>query len=244
MWLRCPQIASEALPGQFVMVSCGQDTLLRRPISIHRVRNGQDIALLFSVWAGGKGTSWLSLRGLGESVDILGPLGNGFSVAAGTKNLLLVAGGVGIAPLYFLSEWALSHDYKVQLLYGVSGEYRDANTRNPSQFYPRRLLPQRMGLETIESSPDGKKNMVVDLLPAHIDAADQVFACGPMPMYVDMYRRRRLLLGDKPVQVSLEVRMGCGLGICYGCTVKTRHGLKEVCRDGPVFDLDEVIWEL
>ena len=85
--------------------------------------------------------------------------------------------------------------------------------------------------------------MVTELLPDHIDWADQVFVCGPMPMYVDMYRRRQELLKGKPAQISLEVRMGCGLGICYGCTVKTRSGLRQVCRDGPVFDLDDIIWD-
>ena len=79
---------------------------------------------------------------------------------------------------------------------------------------------------------------------AYVDWADQVFACGPMPMYRNMARKKReLKLEGRPVQVSLEVRMGCGLGVCYGCTVRTKSGLKQVCKDGPVFDLDDILWD-
>lgn len=83
--------------------------------------------------------------------------------------------------------------------------------------------------------------MVTDLLPDFAGGADQIFACGPTAMYETMAQMPELR--DKPVQVSLEVRMGCGLGVCYGCTVKTRSGLRQVCKDGPVFDLDDVLWE-
>ncbi len=84
--------------------------------------------------------------------------------------------------------------------------------------------------------------MITDLLPGFVDWADQVFACGPMSMYRDMVRQKQeLKLEGKPVQVSLEVRMG--RGVCYGCTVKTKGGLKQVCQDGPVFDLDDVLWD-
>ncbi|MQY72862.1 MAG: hypothetical protein GH142_04240, partial [Dehalococcoidia bacterium] len=75
------------------------------------------------------------------------------------------------------------------------------------------------------------------------EQVDQVFACGPMPMYRDMFNRQReLKLEGRPVQVSLEVRMGCGVGVCYGCTVKTKSGLKQACKDGPVFNLDDMLW--
>jgi dihydroorotate dehydrogenase electron transfer subunit len=86
--------------------------------------------------------------------------------------------------------------------------------------------------------------MVTDLLPNFINWSDQIFACGPMPMYRDMAQRKRQLgLEGKPVQISLEVVMGCGHGVCYGCTIRTKKGLKQVCKDGPVFDLDDIIWE-
>jgi dihydroorotate dehydrogenase electron transfer subunit len=86
--------------------------------------------------------------------------------------------------------------------------------------------------------------MVTELLPDFVTQADQVFICGPMPMYRDMAsQKQKLKLEGKPTQISLEVRMGCGLGVCYGCTVKTKKGLKQVCKDGPVFELDDILWD-
>jgi len=84
--------------------------------------------------------------------------------------------------------------------------------------------------------------MVVDLLTSDFTGwADQVFACGPTPMYRDMARMPELR--NKPVQISLEVRMGCGVGVCYGCTIKTRDGLRQTCKHGPIFNLDDILWE-
>src|SRR5450759_402717 len=96
LWLESPEIALAAKPGQFVMVGCGEDALLRRPLSIHKVDEAKGtLALLFA--AVGKGTNWLSQRQAGDKVDIFGPLGNGFTIEPNAKNLLLIAGGVGIA---------------------------------------------------------------------------------------------------------------------------------------------------
>ena len=83
--------------------------------------------------------------------------------------------------------------------------------------------------------------MITDILPEYIDWADQTFACGPLPMYKAMAQVPELK--NKPVQISLEMRMGCGLGVGYACAVKTKHGPKQVCKDGPVFELDEICWE-
>ncbi|MFC1928923.1 dihydroorotate dehydrogenase electron transfer subunit, partial [Chloroflexota bacterium] len=190
------------------------------------------VALLFSVV--GKGTAWLSQRKAGDNIDIFGPLGNGFSVSPDSRNLLLVAGGIGIAPLFFLAQQALSQGCSVTLLYGTRTEHR----------YPENLLPTGIKLAAAtEDGTMGKKGSITDLLPDYVEWADQIFACGPIPMYHDMYIRREKLLKAKPVQVSLEVRMGCGRGLCYGCTIKTKSGLKKVCQDGPVFDLDDVLWD-
>ena len=243
IWLKCLEVAREAKPGQFVMVRCGSECVLPRPFSIHQVKE-DGFALFFAAYEHGKGTTWLSRRKAGNTLEILGPLGNRFSISPHSKNLLLVAGGIGIAPLYFLATQALNHGYKVKLLQGASGAYKPSGEPNPSQLYPKHLLPLGIELETITTSPDGQKDNVIDLIPKHVDWADQVFACGPMPMYRDMaFRQEELKLEGKPVQVSLEVRMGCGRGVWYGCTVKTRNGLKQVCTDGPVFDLDDILWE-
>lgn len=229
MWLHGPGVAASARPGQFVMVRCGRDTLLRRPLSVHQVHDDR-FALLYAVL--GRGTEWLSQLGPGHEVDVLGPLGNGFRINQDAGELLLVAGGMGIAPVCFLADEAVRQGRMVRLLYGTAGSDRC--------FTPP-------GAEEIPATEDGSLGhcgMVTDLIPHHAAWADQVFACGPPAMYRDMVRRRQELgLAGKPVQVSLEMRMGCGLGVCYSCTVKTTSGLKQVCADGPVFHMDEVIWK-
>ena len=232
IWLEAPQIATQAKPGQFVMVHCGKDTVLRRPVSIHQL-NDTKLAMLFAVV--GKGTHWLSQRQVGEKIDLLGPLGNGFSVNSDSHNLLLVAGGIGIAPLCFLAQEATSQERSVTLLLGAS---------TASQLYPSNLLPAEVKLVTAtEDGTAGKKGMVTDFLPDLTNGADQVFACGPVPMYQTIAKQSSQLLERKLVQVSLEARMGCGVSICYGCTVRTKNGLKQVCKDGPVFNLKDIIWD-
>ena len=215
------------------MVYCGEETLLRRPLSIHQT-DGDNIALLFAVV--GKGTHWLSQRQAGDSINLLGPLGNGFTIHPDSENLLLVAGGIGIAPLRFLVGEAVGQGKEVTLLMGAS---------TATQLYPGHILPPEAKLiNATEDGTAGEKGMVTDLLPDFVSWADQIFACGPMPMYRDMaLRKRELGFEGKPVQISLEVRMGCGRGVCYGCTVKTKNGLKQVCEDGPVFDLDDILWD-
>jgi len=226
--LCCPDIARKARPGQFVMVNCGEETLLRRPLSVHQV-DGDRLAFLYAVV--GKGTHWLSRQQAGGNIDLLGPLGNGFSISPTSKNLLLVAGGMGIAPLYFLAQKSLKEENSVTLLYGTANKYR----------YP--ISHEINMVAATEDGSIGRKGMVTDLLPDYVDRADQVFVCGPMPMYRHMAARSQKLLKDKTAQISLELTMGCGIGVCYGCTVKTKNGLKHVCQDGPVFELDDILWD-
>ncbi len=229
--LRCPDIARVAKPGQFVMVRCGPETTLPRPFSIHQA-DGDRISLFYAVREGGRGTAWLASQEVGAAVSIFGPLGNGFTIDSRARSLLLVAGGTGIAPLYFLARYALENNHRVTLLYGTVDRNR----------YP--VTPE---IETVSATEDGsvgEKGLVTDLLPRFVEKADQVFACGPMPMLRYMaLNRQKLGLEGRPVQVSLEVRMGCGVGVCYGCTVKTKSGLKQVCQDGPIFELNEILWE-
>jgi len=230
--LECPDITSRARPGQFVMVRCGEgpEYQLRRPLSIHRTDENK-LSLLFNVV--GKGTRWLSECKCSEKIDLLGPLGNGYEIYPDSKKLLLAAGGIGIAPLVFLAEEAIKRGREVTLLLGAA---------TAGQLYPKRLLPAGARLVTAtEDGSGGEKGMITDMLPDFTDGIDQLFACGPLPMYKTMAPMTELK--DKPVQVSLEVRMGCGLGICYGCTVKTINGLRQVCKDGPIFSLNEVLWD-
>lgn len=232
LWLQALEIAKVAQPGQFVMVRCGDshDSLLRRPFSIHRVAHGGQIALLFNIV--GRGTEWLSQCQKGDSLDLLGPLGKSFSLQSASRRLLLVAGGIGIAPLVFLAEKGLNQGGSITLLMGAP---------NASLLYPRSLLPPSINLVTAtEDGSEGRRGMVTELISDFINQADQVFACGPASMYQSMAAQS--CLKGRSVQISLEVRMGCGLGACYGCTIKTKRGLQQVCRDGPVFELADILW--
>jgi dihydroorotate dehydrogenase electron transfer subunit len=214
------------------MLRCGEETVLPRPFSIHQISN-DGFALFYAVLAGGRGTSWLSQRRPEDNIECFGPLGNGFTVQPDSKNLLLVAGGMGIAPLTYLAKDVLRSGHNVRLLYGTADDRR----------YPQKLLPP--GIELVAVTEDGsigEKGMVTDFITGHINWADQIFACGPMPMYRDLAENHPLLK-NVPVQVSLEVTMGCGRGVCYGCAIKTKRGLKLVCQDGPVFDLNDIPWD-
>ncbi|MGD0353476.1 MAG: dihydroorotate dehydrogenase electron transfer subunit [Dehalococcoidia bacterium] len=230
--VEAPDIAAEARPGQFVTISCGRELILRRPLSIHGVDPNQ-ISILFAVV--GAGTHWLSQRRKGEKLDLLGPLGNGFSVQPASKKILLAAGGIGIAPLVFLAQKALRNGKLVNLLLGA---------RTKEVLYPKELLPE--GIETLITTEDGsygEKGKVTDVLPKYVDWADQVYACGPLAMYQSIAKQSKQWRGKNSIQVSLEVRIGCGIGACFACSIKTKKGMKQVCRDGPVFNLDEVLLE-
>jgi dihydroorotate dehydrogenase electron transfer subunit len=237
--LEAPPIAGEARPGQFVMVRCGEDMVLPRPLSIHRVDGGY-LALLFSKV--GKGTDWLANRKKGESLDVFGPLGNGFTIDPRSKNLLLVAGGMGIAPLYFLAEAAGAGGKKVTLINGARTRDCLLAVSLPQKLFNSGMLPAN--IEVVCATDDGSegfKGLATRLMPHYLDKIDQVFACGP----VAMYRAMALMpeLKKIPVQVSMEIVMGCGVGVCYGCTIKTKSGLKQVCKDGPVFGMEKIDWE-
>ncbi len=233
LWAQAPEIASESRPGQFIMVRISEDhePLLRRPLAIHRISPSSSpthLALLFSVV--GRGTKWLAQRIKGDTIDLLGPLGHGFKVQS--CNLLLVAGGIGIAPLIALAENELARGAHVTLILGAPTQ---------DQLYPAHLLPP--GIDLLVATEDGsagEKGMATDLLANFTGKAEQVFACGPVAMYEVMSSLASIK--GKSVQVSMEARMGCGFGVCLGCAIETRQGMKLVCQDGPVFELEDIIW--
>jgi dihydroorotate dehydrogenase electron transfer subunit len=247
MRIEAPHIAAGAQPGQFITVRC-EDLTLRRPFSIHQSSpstgeaSGEgEIAILFRV--AGKGTFWLSQRREGEKIDILGPLGKGFAIGPRSRNLLLVAGGIGIAPLVFLMQQASSR-HRITLIHGASTAaqlYPDSSQLAAASHHKLRYIP------VTEDGSMGRKGMATDILSDFLDWADRICACGPVGMYKTMaetpLRTKTNNLKLKRCQVSLEVRMGCGFGACYGCTINTKKGLKHVCRDGPVFELDDIIWQ-
>ncbi|TET26923.1 MAG: dihydroorotate dehydrogenase electron transfer subunit [Dehalococcoidia bacterium] len=238
-WMESPQLVAQ--PGQFFMVRCG-GYFLRRPLSLHQLE-GDRLAFLFSVV--GKGSYWLSQRQVGDRVDLLGPLGRGYSILPAAHNLLLVAGGIGIAPLRFLADVAVKQEKKVTLLMGASSKVNLLPEEQLSRgLLTDGVLPWNINIiKVTDDGSEGLKGLATDVIVNYIDDTDQIFACGPVGMYQALVRYSHQFPKLKSVQVSLEVRMGCGLGVCYGCTVKTKMGLKQVCRDGPVFDLEDILWD-
>lgn len=240
--------ARDVRPGQFVHLRCApapvraSDPLLRRPLSVLRTgasaRNdlpSSQYEVLYDVV--GRGTELLSTLRPGDLVDVLGPLGQPFTLDRSARNLLLVGGGVGIVPLVALAEEALGKGLAVTLLAGF---------RSKDKVFPAARVPE--DVEYVVATNDGSfghAGLVTELVPAYLDWADQVCACGPVPMLkalgaLDGVRARGKR--GKPVQVAMEEHMGCAMGVCLGCVVPTRRGPKRVCRDGPVFDLGEMGW--
>ena len=155
MWLDSPEIARRAQAGQFVMVACGEETILRRPISVHSVDHDK-FALLYAVV--GKGTEWLTHLKKGSTLDILGPMGNGFQVSpkpSGTLSYLMIAGGIGIAPLRFLIEKVKPSCRQIIVLQGAA---------TAAKLYPKELLPPEVSLTVAtEDGTAGHKGLITEL---------------------------------------------------------------------------------
>jgi dihydroorotate dehydrogenase electron transfer subunit len=228
-----PDIAAASKPGQFVTIRCGEELALRRPFSIHQITNSGQLCFFFKII--GKGTAWLSTCQKGEKLDILGPLGNGFYVKPTSKMLLLVAGGIGIAPLAFLAQQALVQKKSVTLLLGAHAK---------GELYPQKLLPSEIKtVVTTEDGSYGEKGKVTDILSKYVNLSNQIYVCGPLAMYKEIAQQRQKWQEKKSIQISLELRMGCGIGACFSCSIKAKNGVKRVCLDGPVFNLDDIILE-
>ncbi|MCJ7809601.1 MAG: dihydroorotate dehydrogenase electron transfer subunit [Desulfobulbaceae bacterium] len=241
MALESPEIAAAAVPGQFVMIRVGNglDPLLRRPLSLCGVHEDGRIFLLYRVV--GSGTAILSQMNRGESLSVLGPLGKGFRLPEKGERALLVAGGMGIAPLIFLAEKISS---------GLSGFYAGyGSSRDQVPLVDLPMGDAKVSIATEDGSA-GHRGLVTDLLEAGLvrfpDGLPKVYACGPLPML----KAVSVITGRKniPCQVSLEASMACGLGACQGCAVKIvgnrGTGYGHVCQDGPVFDAGLVDWEV
>jgi dihydroorotate dehydrogenase electron transfer subunit len=224
-------------PGQFVhiKVSAGIDPLLRRPISICNIdKESLQFTMLYR--SEGRGTSILSNLSAGEKINVLGPLGNGFPIEA-TKSgetALLIGGGIGVPPLYELSKQLVNRGVRV---IHVLGFQSFENTFYEAEF-------NTFG-ETYISTVDGSygtKGYVTDVIEAYGLDFDTLYACGPNSMLraiEDRYKNRRAYL-------SLEERMGCGIGACFACVCHLQedpegYSYKKVCTDGPVFRVGEVV---
>jgi dihydroorotate dehydrogenase electron transfer subunit len=180
----------------------------------------------------GRGTAWLAQRRPGDAVYCWGPLGRGFDLRPDARQLLLVAGGIGVAPLVWLADNAIRDGRSVTLVLGA---------RTQSLLFPASDLAAEVEvIATTEDGSIGRRGLATDAFVEHLAWCDQAFACGPNAMFAAMAKACRAG-PQRSVQVLLEERMGCGTGICYGCTVETRrNGMKLVCRDGPMFELRDV----
>ena len=237
-----PGIAAQARAGQFVHVRPGPrfDPLLRRPYSFNRIdKPAGEIELIVKPL--GAGGEWIAARRPGDDLDLLGPLGSAFVIHRSTKNLLLVAGGTGIAPMRVLAEHESGRRNVTLVMGGRSIQY----------LWPSRLLPPTV--EYVTTTDDGSFGItgrVTDALTPLVAWADQLCACGPWPMLAALGRLRdqaarasavfpgRQVLLD--AQIAVEQHMGCAMGVCRACVVVTSGGNARVCRDGPVFPLAEM----
>ncbi len=217
------QFVNIALPGLF----------LRRPISVCDLSEGL-LTLVYKVV--GKGTDAMSAMAPGTRLDILTGLGNGFDAAACESSALLLGGGVGTAPLVLLTRELRSRGKSVTVLLGFNKAGEEMLAAELE------ALGARVEIATLDGSK-GTRGFVTDILHLKADGPDAIrydyfYACGPMPML-------KAVCGaiDAPGEVSLEERMGCGFGICYGCSCHTVNGPRRVCADGPVFKKEDLIWQ-
>ena len=222
-------------PGQFVHVKVadGFDPLLRRPISIAAIdKESGTFTIIYRKQ--GKGTSLLAEKRAGEEVDVLGPLGNGFPVneARSGSTAVLVGGGVGVPPMFELAKQLAQNGVSVISIIG----FQSAS----AVFYEKELAKYGEVYVTTVDGTYGKKGFVTDIL-AEIHG-EIIFACGPTPML------RAIESGQyaPEVYLSLEERMGCGIGACFACVCHTKEdptgfSYKKVCSDGPVFAAGEVV---
>jgi len=235
MKIRSPYIAGRCKPGNFVMIAVtgGTDPLLKRPFGIFRTE-GDMVEVYYEVV--GKGSRLLAGKRNGDTVMVVGPLGNSFPETEG-EDILLVAGGRGIAPLYFAAE-AHSRSNNMSLVYGARSEKDLLFTRELGE-----LPLKEMKFFTDDGSAFQRGTIVTGIRDMiERNRVGITFACGPDRMFESLHREIGGLGTDN--FVSLEAFMGCGFGICHSCVVMGSDGkYKKVCTDGPVFKMEDIRWQ-
>ncbi|MBO5319952.1 MAG: dihydroorotate dehydrogenase electron transfer subunit [Ruminococcus sp.] len=232
--ISCPEIAQVAVPGQFVHIRIGSFTL-RRPISICGIDPIKGtLRIVFEIR--GEGTSAIADLNKGDVIDMLAPLGHGFTVNPDFKKVILIGGGIGTPPMLPLAK---AYGEKAVAISG----FRNASAVILQEDFAA------AGAETILCTDDGSAGVhgfVTQPLEELVrnGGVDAVFACGPTPML----KRITEICKENSVycEISLEERMACGIGACLGCACKTKRNDEEyfahVCKDGPVFKAEEVLW--
>ncbi|MCM8784781.1 MAG: dihydroorotate dehydrogenase electron transfer subunit [Candidatus Omnitrophica bacterium] len=217
------------LPGNFIHIKI-EGVFLRRPFSV-AIYTKKFIGIIYKKI--GLGTEILSKKRKGESLNILGPCGNSFPIFE-NKKVALISGGTGIAPLIFLSSELKKRKNKIYFFYGA---------RNKKLIFSE-ILPS--GIDYIFSTDDGsfgQKGNIFDIFKTYKDDYEIIYAAGPE----QLLKKVSLYSSKKPVYISLENYMACGMGLCYGCVVKIKEEgdgkYKRVCKDGPIFEGEKIIWE-
>ncbi len=236
MWLSCPLVASEAKEGQFISLYCHDGSrILPRPISICRIDKEKGmLRIVYRV--AGKGTDEFSTYVSGDEIEILGPLGNGFTVNP-QKSAMLIAGGIGIPPMVQTAA-ALKEQgcENIQIVVG----YRDSEN-----FLAEELSEFGKVTVATEDGSVGTKGNVMDAIKENDLEADIIYSCGPTPM-LRAIKEYAVQTGTE-AWISMEEKMACGIGACLACVCKSKevdhhshvHN-KRVCKDGPVFNALEV----
>lgn len=238
--VKAPEIVKVAKPGNFIEIRVSQNTepFLRRPISIYNI-NKKDEVLEFIFQVKGKGTKILETKNVGEYIDIIGPLGNVTFEFQNFNNIAIIGGGIGVFPLYELAKSAKNAGKEVNTYLGF---------RNKDLVVLEEEF-NRVSSSLIIATDDGSyanKGFAIDFLNDDIKnkKIDCIYACGPLPMLKAV--QKLSIQKNIACQISLEERMGCGIGVCLGCAVKTARSSNEnpkyihVCKNGPVFDANEV----
>ncbi|MGP4106917.1 dihydroorotate dehydrogenase electron transfer subunit [Virgibacillus sp. L01] len=221
-------VAKTAIPGQFLHLSVEGHTL-RRPISIANTdHKNKEITILFKIV--GDGTKQLAAYRPGMSIDALGPSGNGFSYDSKSNSILLVGGGIGIPPLYNLGKTLCTNGIHVTAILGFQSKehvFYEANFRKLGKTYV-----------VTNDGTYGHQGFVTSVMD-QIEEFDTYYSCGPIPMLKAVTKQLHQYNG----YISLEERMGCGVGACFACVIPADNngGYKKICQDGPVFAADEVI---
>lgn len=228
--VHCPEMAAQTKPGQFLHILCGGDAYLRRPISVCEV-SGECIRFIFQTK--GVGTDELSKKNVGDILDILGPLGNGFNLKNCGNRPVLIGGGIGIFPLL---EVAKQIGKNVTVLLGFKSEADVILTEEFAKYTNNIFV-------ATDDGSCGFKGLVPDLARniAKSNTLSSIYTCGPMPMMRAVAEVAKEF--NISAEVSLEERMGCGIGACVTCACTVAGQRKRVCKDGPVFNALEVEWD-
>ena len=217
-------VSAFTAPGQFLNIRI-DGLYLRRPISLCDLTEGELTIIYKTV---GEGTQRLSKMKDGEKLDVLTGLGNGYDLSTAGDKPLLIGGGVGVPPLYYLAKQLRKEGKTPHVILGF-------NTKEEI-FYETEFKALGCGVTvTTADGSYGEKGFATDALPADYS---YVYTCGPEPMLRAVYRASKT-----SGQYSFEERMGCGFGACMGCTCKTVTGYKRICKDGPVLRKEEILWE-